>query len=278
MTSAPKRDRLTSLRSKRTIRRGDTKTATALPLFSLKKEGCDERITAYCERDAVKAIRFENKAYRVQNDVRCRGIHKALKARFYPGFTKPAKRRVRNGTKAIASSKKIGKQVDQQLENFVRSGRMPRRPHRFTAAILTFFEARGEVLHACQLPVHLEGTRVATQGDHFTVSRTERDLATGLPMLTMWELKTGFTTGATAAQGRLAEPLHGVASTQFNHFQLQRKATHDGFVRAGLPLNRSRVLHVSAVRDARTRRVTVNVDEMNNADWLRGVDLLRELE
>jgi len=266
---------------KRTIRRGSTDTETDMPLFTVSSSSSsvlDERIREYIERPVVRAIRFQNRAYIVAGNQRCRGIHKALRTRFYPSFRKPARTRVHSGRLAVASSKAIGKLVDSQIERYLRAGcRAARRLNRFTRAIITYFEQQGEQLQACQLPVHLEGTQVATQGDHFTVSRTERNLE-GKPLLTMWELKTGFSSGASLSQGHLAAPLQAVKSTQFNHFELQRQATHDGFVRAGLKVDRSFVLHVHARRaDRASKTVHVIVDRLANASWLHRVNLLGEL-
>lgn len=196
----------------------------------------ETKLRQYLRQPRIRSIRFDpaRKSYVCTEGARG-GLHSALKKRFYPVYQR--KRRSVRATKRHrhASSLTKGKEIDYQLQEYVKSGRKP--TDTWALCVVQYLEQKMEhEVVATQIPtfVCVSNQERITQADVITKDCKNR--------LWMWEIKSGW--NQANAQGTLKRPLTQVPNKDHNHWELQRHYTHAGLVASGLPIYRSHVLNV----------------------------------
>lgn len=211
-------------------------------------------LARYLTSDVPQSARFEEGDHcfhwnRAHMPLKGGGIHKWLKARFYPHHEKKTGKRDKR-TKLVGSSTQQGITVDNQLALAV-EGQKPRRWSAMTRALLDWWKQRGHTLQACQVPVQLvtqswESPRM-TKAD--VITRCEHD-----GTLWLWEVKTGAPIGLnTKHEFFKAAPLQDVPCTERHIWFLQLHYTHQALeTMAGLHIDGgARVIQVHARKGQR---------------------------
>lgn len=239
-----------------------------------------EPLYRYCRREIIENVKFLKTTDKWKTTTRYQtvergqylefsGLCRWLKRRYYPNY-KTSRRRFQKGQKAPetkASSSQRGKRVDRELSQILfdlskagqerrkRNGQRKRTLDKLTKGILLFWEKRGHILVATQLPVHLSRIRRMTEADVITL-----DKQTG--QLHMWEIKT-CGVGLKQVKGNFEAPYQHVKCTLYNQWELQRHYTHQGLEDGGLLLKASHVLHATEQRNGQ-----ISVIARPNADWI----------
>ncbi len=200
---------------------------------------------------------------RMGRHVKCGGLHKLLKSRFYPKYdpySKEEKKKYRKAdAKVKGSNVKEGQLVDKQLTDLVDGSRSENRLNAHTSALLEFWRSIGHTLHAAQVPVELsmEGAVVKmTKCDVLTLDANGK--------LWCWEVKCGMPIAPTKEHGYFASaPFQHVPLTKFNIWQLQVYYTAQALLAAGVDIYQYRVIQAFGYDN----QVVVKAHEKPN--WLK---------
>ena len=140
-------------------------------------------------------------------EFRCPGIHSTLRRKFYPRYKVTRRRRF---TKKKGSTMKQGKKVDDDIFQYIKTGKRPR--HWMSKMLIDYVEKTlKHTFQVSQLPVYIPELKCATQVDMMTMDRRGT--------LHFWELKTGYPPGGSIKKGVM---LGNVPITTFNQWELQR--------------------------------------------------------
>jgi hypothetical protein len=212
------------------------------PLFAVsQKETLDPQLESYIKRDAVQTARFVEDRYQYVKHgqrVACGGLVETLRYRFYPHYKDNRSKRKWH-VKTKGSSKEQGKRVDSELLQYTRTGKVEKKAHKMTSALLDYWiKKRNHTLQAAQLPVEIEGGwNKMTQADVIT-----RDEKTG--DLYLWEVKTGFPVGGFVKQDFFRAPFSAVKCTKYNIWQLQLHYTREALEQKGLRFKEANVIQI----------------------------------
>ncbi len=172
------------------------------------------------------------------------GLHRTIQKRWFPKYRVVKKQ-------GGCSSRAIGSRVDQQLLEYARTGRIPKRPNKYTKIAIDFFRKNKIKLQEGQVMIASDEKGFATAIDLIGV-RTE---GVTRPQFFLIEIKTGYSVGATRSQGTLAAPLDKVPNTQQAHHQLQL-LTMDELLQREYRVTVHRAIVLYLQEDARTKKVT----------------------
>lgn len=232
--------------------------ATSLDPYSLHP-----LLNQYIQLDAVKSAHFNDKDGRYHytkhgQRVACGGLVETLKYRFCPHYKdNRSKRNWKSNVRG--SSKEQGKKIDNQLLEYVRTGKAPKRAHKMTKSLLHYWiKEKKHTLQASQLPVEIEGGwNKMTQADIIT-----RDESTG--DLYLWEVKTGFPVGGFRQQDNFKAPLADVKCTKYNIWQLQLHYTRQALEQKGLRFKEANVIQIYEKKKEKELIIKIHPQE----DWL----------
>jgi len=204
-------------------------------MYVITPKNPNKHLLRYLDQPFIKTFGFNEaeKKY-IINGNQCDGLKSKLCRMYYPHYVFKRKGRKRAKLRK-GSTAKIGKAVDNQIQEYIRSGKKPR--NALALALLAYWEQAQHTLQAAQVPVYIACLDRATQADVIT----EKD-----GQLWMWEVKTGY--NQRPAQGGLLGH-RAVPNNEKNHWELQRYYTHRGLVDEGLPLFASHVINVYQQKD-----------------------------
>jgi hypothetical protein len=208
----------------------------------------------YLESERVRSISHNGKAYTMKTPegrIRYGGLLAELKRKFYPHFEELQRdeyERRKRGPRGSNTS--LGKLVDRQIMEWVRTGKNPKRQSKFTAALRKVWRDRVHVQQAAQVPVFIPEWQIVTQADVIT-----RSPMTGKTCL--WEVKTGMPHDLGMMQGKFSAPMQDVCATKLNIWHLQLHYTALALRTAGLTIDETRIIQVYG----NGKRVTVDIHE-----------------
>jgi hypothetical protein len=189
------------------------------------------------------------------------GLHRRLRARYYPHYRDNRSRRKWRTTQIRGSTAAQGKRVDREICEAV--GAAPGRGlHAYTQRILRHWREAGHTLRAAQVASDVRTLQCMTQADAITTGPDGR--------LWLWEIKTGVPVGFLRQQGMMRAPLQDVKCTKANQWQLQLHYTRRGLEAAGVPIAEARILHVYEKKRAR-KEVELVCAERPQEPWLRAL-------
>lgn len=240
-----------------------------LPFFGITKTEVDSSILSYVDDPVIKSVAFDSNdgCYRYTaygQRVKCGGLVKTLENKFYSHYKDNRSKRRTKSTNVRGSNKKQGKLVDSQLLQYVHVGKKPKRCSKMTEALLEYWNSKGHVLQASQLPVVLRGWNKVTQADVITKNKKTGELC-------MWEVKTGVPVGGFRKQDHFSVPLSDIACTKYNIWQLQMHYTRTGLRESGLDISEANVIQVYSTKDNGIQ-VKVHKEE----EWLKKLNYQTE--
>lgn len=165
------------------------------------------------------------------------GLHRTLQSTFYPHYKDNRSRRKRD-VQIRGSSKAQGKRVDQEVAMMV-EGRLQKKLHKMTLALLQFWKERKETLQAAQVPVELTVNQTKmTQADLITRDAQGR--------LVLYEIKTGAPVGFHVTQDTFqVKSVAHIRCTKKNIWQLQLAYTRMALEQsAGIPIHEAYVIQI----------------------------------
>jgi len=219
---------------------------TTLPFFGLDKEA-HPLLKTYVATPLIKSTSFDESSgcysYTAYGQrVKCGGLVKTLEHKYYAHYKDNRSKRRTKQTNIRGSNKKQGKLVDSQLLHYVHVGKKPKRCSKMTSALLDYWNSKGHVLQASQLPVVLRTWNRMTQADVITKNKSTGELC-------LWEVKTGIPVGGFRKQDNFNGILSDVKCTKYNIWQLQLHYTRKGLQDEGLLISESNVIQVYSTKD-----------------------------
>jgi hypothetical protein len=147
-----------------------------------------------------------NRVQTKTGSVKLRGLTKPMKKIFFSRFKRPKKSKT-------SSSKKIGTKVHAQIETYVKTGKLPKRPHAFARQAVEFIEKKhlGAKLLS-EVPLLSHKGKFLTYADLLCEKDGE---------LTVVSLKTGYSTKLNAGDETCAHLPEKLKNSYLTHHLLQ---------------------------------------------------------
>jgi hypothetical protein len=138
--------------------------------------------------------------------VKLRGLTKPMKKIFFSAFKRPRKGKT-------SSSKKIGIKVHAQVETYVKTGKLPKRPHAFTSQAVEFLQKKHlDAKMMSEVPLLSAKGKFLTYADLLCEKDGE---------LTVVSLKTGYPTKLNSGKATCAHLPEKTKNSYLSHHIVQ---------------------------------------------------------
>lgn len=153
----------------------------------------------------TKRVRPFNRIWTKNGPVKLRGLTKPMKKIFFSAFKRPKKSKT-------SSSKKIGTKVHAQVEVFVKTGKLPKRPHAFARQAVEFIQKKHlDAKMLSEVPLLSVKGKFLTHADLICEKDGE---------LTVVSLKTGYPTRLNGGE-ETCFSLPGMRNSYLTHHIVQ---------------------------------------------------------